>query len=522
MPTPLRIYHLDLKVAMFQVSWLKRWFARLRDAGYGGVCIEIDNKLVFPSHPGFAAPDALSADQWRELVRHGRSLGLLVYPLIQTLGHMEHVLAPDTPLRRLAESPGNAYMLCPTKPAARAFIADLVRDAYEVFDHPPRIHLGGDECPHVGICPHCHGRPLTGLLTDFMLHLHETASRLGMRTEFWADMVLAHPATLDALPKEIHFVDWLYSRTAVRGPRLAHCWGFRGTAAELTPQQLLAALPAELDPVRPFLVDTEGHANAFYGAHFLKARGYTVTVASGVRSGGDSYCLPRTRQSVLNVGATEAAAGELEADHMVTSWAVRLSHPETTWPALRSRRPDTRPVALAELGASLGGLDPAMLDDLDLIQRAISGIDVVSEQQMRFQRPCYGNWLGHLNDLFTAPDAAERLEAIGRRAAAAERLAAVFEARLARGEGVRDELRHWICGLQLARLRARQCLALHGSGACHALAPLIEENRSQMAAFAELWGESLTPYSLINELEVKFQRDIRVLGELSGASLPPM
>ena len=43
-----------------------------------------------------------------------------------------------------------------------------------------------------------------------------------------------------------------------------------------------------------------------------------------------------------------------------------------------------------------------------------------------------------------------------------------------------------------------------------------------MAAFAELWGESLTPYSLINELEVKFQRDIRVLGELSGASLPPM
>ena len=33
MQTPLRIYHLDLKVAMFQVSWLKRWFERLRDAG---------------------------------------------------------------------------------------------------------------------------------------------------------------------------------------------------------------------------------------------------------------------------------------------------------------------------------------------------------------------------------------------------------------------------------------------------------------------------------------------------------
>ena len=199
---------------------------------------------------------------------------------------------------------------------------------------------------------------------------------------------------------------------------------------------------------------------------------------------------------------------------MVTSWAVRLSHPETTWPALRSQRPDIGATTLADLGASIGGLDADLLKDIDIVQRAIPGVDVVAEHEMRFQRPFYGNWLGHLNELFTAPDAAERLEAIGRRAAAAERLAAVFEARLARGAGVRDELRHWSCGLQLARLRARQCLAMRGSGARDALAPLIEENRRQMADFAELWGESLTPQSLINELEVKFQRDIRVLCEL--------
>ncbi len=515
MKNTLRIYHLDLKVAMFQISWLKSWFERLREAGYGGVCVEIDNKLIFPSHPEFAAPDALSADQWRDLVRHGRALGLLVYPLIQTLGHMEHVLVPDTPLRRLAESPGNNYTLCPTRPAARAFITDLVRDAYEVFDHPPRIHLGGDECPHVGICPHCRGRPLTGLLSGFMLDMHKTAARLGMQSEFWADMVLAHPATLEGLPTDIRFVDWLYNRTAVRGAQLHHVWGCR-LEADQTLEQQLAALPEKLAPLRPFLTDAQGRANAFYGAQFLKHRGYPVVVASGVRSGGDSYSLPRTRQSVLNVGATEEVAGELEVDHLVTSWAVRLSHPETTWPALRSRRSETGAAALTETGAGLGGLDPAILEDLDLIQQAIGGIDVVNEQQMRFQRPFYGDWLGHLDRLFAAPDADQRIEMIGRRAAAAERLAAVFETRLARGEGVRDELRHWICGLYLSALRARQCLALHGGEAVRALGPLAEENRRQMASFAALWGESLTPQSLLQELEVKYLRDIRVLRELAG------
>ena len=105
--TGMRIYHLDLKIAMFQPAWIRQWFTRLKHAGYDGVCIEIDNKLIFPSHPEFASPDALGASEWRELIRFGRGLGLFIYPLIQTLGHMEHVLAPDTPLRRLAESPGN-------------------------------------------------------------------------------------------------------------------------------------------------------------------------------------------------------------------------------------------------------------------------------------------------------------------------------------------------------------------------------------------------------------------------------
>ncbi len=511
------IYHLDLKVAMFQVSWLKDWFRRLREQGYGGVCIEIDNKLIFPSHPEFAAPDALSADQWRELIRYGRSLGLVMYPLIQTLGHMEHVLVPDTPLRKLAEAPGNTYMICPSKPATLAFINDLIRDAHDVFEGPPRIHLGGDECRHVGMCPHCLDQTLADLLAKYMRKLHASAKALGMQTEFWADMVLAHPETLDNLPTDIRFVDWLYNRTCVSGSNLKHAWGYPATA-ELTATQLLAGLPAHLEPVRPFLVNANGSCNAFYGSHFLKSKGYTVVVASGVRFAGDSYSLPRTRINILNVGATQQAAEELDADHLVTSWAVRLSHPETTWPGMLSKGLATDDSTLEQLGASLGGLDNALLEELDQVQAGIGGIDILTEQLMRFQRPFTGDWLGYVRENTTAPDAAQRLERIRQRVVVADKLLKMFESRIHNGTGERDVLRHWICGLRLGKLRARQLLAVtrKHDDLVGSLRLLIEENRQLMSDFSELWSESLTPNSLVNELEIKFRRDIRALTEIIG------
>ena len=515
----MRIYHLDLKVAMFQTAWLRNWFKRLRERGYDGVCIEIDNKLIFPSHPEFAAPDALSAEQWRGLIRYGRGLGLLMYPLIQTIGHMEHVLVPDTPLRKLAEAPGNTYTLCPSKPAVADFIDDLIRDANDVFENPGRIHLGGDECRYVGTCPRCAGRPISEILAAFMRHVHGTAAGLGMQSEFWADMVLAHPATLDELPSDIILVDWLYNRKAVRGPSLQHCWGYSPTEG-LDAKQLLAGLPARIEPLRPFMVNADGSCNAFYGAHFLKSRGYALTLGSGVRSGGDSYMLPRTRQSILNVGATQQAAEELGADHMVTSWAVRLSHPETTWPAMLSESPSGGNDGLERCGAPVGGLDQTLLDDLDVAQAGIGGVDILAEQLMRFQRPFYGDWMGHVRELASASDAGKRLARIESRVEASGRLLRLFEERLSKGTGERDVMRHWICGLRLGELRARQTLAavrhVHGTDLAATLRPLVEENRNMMEDFAALWSESLTPHSLNQELEFKFRRDIRVLAEIIG------
>jgi len=79
-------------------------------------------------------------------------------------------------------------------------------------------------------------------------------------------------------------------------------------------------------------------------------------------------------------------------------------------------------------------------------------------------------------------------------------------------------LRHWIIGLRLLHLRARQVLAIlePQTNLEASLRQLIEENHHLMSDFIEVWRDSLAPVSLANEVEIKFRRDIRVLTEILG------
>ena len=141
----MRLYHMDLKFSMYKAEYIKKWFKKLKGNGFDGVVIEIDNKLVFPSHPDFAAKDVLPADEWNNIIRFGKQQGLVVYPLLQTLGHMEHILECGDKYTHLTENLGKAYMLCPSKASTMNFIKDLIVDIIEIFNKPNIIHLGGDE-----------------------------------------------------------------------------------------------------------------------------------------------------------------------------------------------------------------------------------------------------------------------------------------------------------------------------------------------------------------------------------------
>ena len=89
---------------------------------------------------------------------------------------------------------------------------------------------------------------------------------------------------------------------------------------------------------------------------------------------------------------------------------------------------------------------------------------------------------------------------------------------LNQGKGDRDCLMHWINGIELVTLRTEQALASidsYKNGVDRdKIKDLLERNISLMKEFEELWGESVTEYSLEQEKEIKFKRDIRMLENL--------
>jgi hypothetical protein len=169
----MHLYHLDLKFSMYKEEYIKKWFSKLKANGYDSVVIEIDNKLIFPSHPDFASKDALSYEKWQDIIRFGKEIGLMIYPLLQTLGHMQHILEYGGKYLTLAENPGKNYMLCPSKESTLEFIKDLIKDLIEIFDSPQIIHLGGDEVyGHMerrGIrkCPLCASKNSSEILNNY-------------------------------------------------------------------------------------------------------------------------------------------------------------------------------------------------------------------------------------------------------------------------------------------------------------------------------------------------------------------
>lgn len=549
----MHLYHLDLKVSMYKTEYIKKLFLKLKENGYDGIVVEIDNKLKFPSHPDFAAKDALDAETWKEIVLFAKEQALIIYPLIQTLGHMEHVLEGSSKYAHLAENPGNPYMLCPSKPGTMRLAKDLVLDIIEVFDKPEYIHLGGDEVyghmdsRGLNKCPICYTRDSGKQLNDFLVELAEFCVQQGVSPELWADEVLANPENIERFPKETRFVDWYYARTERYNDNAGILWGAKDLIGRPIDEKFFEEVPDKLKCLLPFAIkETESGRkfNNFYGAEYIVSKGYKASIGSGVRFAGDCYVIPRIHIGSRNVGMSEIISKELGCAHLVTSWAVRLNHPETTWPSLRAIsnisevqiNSFTRDLALYEdntagletagetekliehIGLPLGGIDMEHILLLMDVSKGYHSIDILLERNMRFERPFVDNYLKAIYEISTGKDRDNTVSQMEKRVESARKILSHLNDNLNQGKGDRDCLMHWINGIELVTLRTEQALAIidsYKNGVDRdKIKDLLERNISLMKEFEELWGESVTEYSLEQEKEIKFKRDIRMLENL--------
>ena len=100
-------------------------------AGYNTIILDVGDGLQFASHPEIAAKGAWTREKMRAEVARCREMGLTLIPKLNFsaphsnwLGKYRRMISTDV-----------YYEVC----------QDLIKEVYELFDHPDYIHIGMDE-----------------------------------------------------------------------------------------------------------------------------------------------------------------------------------------------------------------------------------------------------------------------------------------------------------------------------------------------------------------------------------------
>ncbi len=171
----------------------------------------VEHTFRFRRHPLIGkGASPLDAQTLRELDDHAAAQHVELIPCLQSLGHMDHILALPR-YRELAETE-MGWTIAPTHPGAR----DLLEDLYDEFlpnfrsrrmnancDEPWDLGLGQSKERSEELGP-------GGLYLEHVRWLREAAARNGKQTMIWGDVVHAHPKRIAEIPKDLLLLDWWY------------------------------------------------------------------------------------------------------------------------------------------------------------------------------------------------------------------------------------------------------------------------------------------------------------------------
>jgi hypothetical protein len=169
--------------------------------------------------------DPLTPDELRALDRHCRLHGIELVANQQSFAHLHHWLK-HAEYRHLAEVPEGIvhpflgagethpepFSLCPTDPRSLAFLAGLY-DELLPCGSSAELNVGLDETIDLGPGRSAAVIRESGVgrvYLDFLRSVHELVSARGKRMQFWADILLHHPALVPEVPKDAVALAWGY------------------------------------------------------------------------------------------------------------------------------------------------------------------------------------------------------------------------------------------------------------------------------------------------------------------------
>lgn len=160
-----------------------------------------------------SASNAFTPEDIREFSSYAAERGIEIIPLVQVLGHIYHILIHED-YRECAESSEAPQQLCPLADASFELAKKLIDDTLALHPGCRYIHLGGDECGQLGVCPKCRefvekfGKGK--LYSSYMTKVTDYAISRGVTPVLWHDIALAYPECLQDFDEKVLFEFWNY------------------------------------------------------------------------------------------------------------------------------------------------------------------------------------------------------------------------------------------------------------------------------------------------------------------------
>ena len=218
------VLHLDFNTLQHRRDEIVSVLEQAAADGYTAVLWEIENKVRLDCCPEIAAPDAFTKEEFREILRTAKRLGLEPIPLLQTLGHAEYVLT-HARYRAWRELPSCNSCYCPKNPEVVRFLKRLLVEYLELFGPDvKRVHLGGDEVWQMGKCPKCSVCDRLALYAEHLNVFADLLRARGIRPGCWHDMALqlGEKRGTTALAEFSGFTIWFWDYAY---PSKGHPWG---------------------------------------------------------------------------------------------------------------------------------------------------------------------------------------------------------------------------------------------------------------------------------------------------------
>lgn len=303
-----RAIHVDLWYHLDRPWYYEHLFQQLAHYKINTVVFEFEDKFQYTSHPVLSAPNALTHEQVKQLIRAAKKYYIEIVPLVQTLGHVSFI-AKHPEFYDLREVAKSNWQLCPLKPGTFNLIRDMLDEMLDVVEPAKYFHIGGDEARELGMGPECRARwgdraPVESykLWLNFVCDL---LNKRGKTAIVWDDMFLRHfnAADMARLPANLTYMRWNYSTGAFPDrQKLILNLGY---------PVLIATAAQTMTPLFP-----DQHARVYNNANFIPS-----AVALGIKG-------------VLNT------AWEDEGIHPETYWMGFVCSAEYSWSGKKPTSPE--------------------------------------------------------------------------------------------------------------------------------------------------------------------------------------